>query len=299
MSAQVGKLTGSVAFIGLGRMGLPMAANLVAAGFDVTGYDRSEAARASFAAKGGKVADSARAAAAGKAIVITMLPTSAIVASCLIGDEQALADVAPGALVIDMSSSVPGDTLKLAEVLEARGLSLVDAPVSGGVSKAVDGTLAIMAGGDAVDRAMPCLEAMGARVFRAGKLGAGHVIKVLNNYVSAAGALAAAEALIVGRDFGLDQDVITDILNASTGRNNTTENKVKRFILSGAFNSGFDMSLMSKDIGIAAGLARDMGLQMGLLSLTSQEWNAATEALDNGADHTEIYRYVDAISHRG
>ena len=289
----------SVAFIGLGRMGLPMAKNLVAAGFEVTGYDRSEAACASFAEAGGKTAASARGAAAGAGVVITMLPTSAIVASCLVGEEDALAEAAPGALVIDMSSSVPADTLKLAEALSARGMSLVDAPVSGGVSKAIDGTLAIMVGGEEIGRARPLLEAMGDRIFPAGKLGAGHVVKVLNNYVSAAGALAAAEALIVGRDFGLDEGVITDILNASTGRNNTTENKVKRFMLSGAFNSGFDLSLMAKDIGIAAGLAEDLGLKMQLLAQTAQEWQAAEKELQQGADHTEIYRHVDAGAHRG
>ncbi|WP_186386527.1 NAD(P)-dependent oxidoreductase [Stappia sp. TSB10P1A] len=290
-----------IAFIGLGRMGLPMAVNLLKAGYQVTGYDRSKEAGAAFAAKGGRSAASARAAANGADIVITMLPTSAIVAACLIGEENALADAAPGALVIDMSSSVPADTLKLAEALTARGLSLVDAPVSGGVGKAIDGTLAIMVGGEAGDaaRAEPVLKAMGERIFRAGKLGAGHVIKVLNNYVSAAGALAAVEALIVGREFGLDEGVITDILNASTGRNNTTENKVRKFILSGAFNSGFDLALMSKDIGIAAGLAGDLGLDMKLLARTSQEWTAATDELPAGADHTEIYRYVDGGARRG
>lgn len=290
-----------IAFIGLGRMGLPMAVNLLKAGFDVTGYDRATEAGAAFAAKGGRSAASARAAANGADIVITMLPTSAIVAACLIGEENALADAAPGALVIDMSSSVPADTLKLAEALTARGLSLVDAPVSGGVGKAIDGTLAIMVGGEAGDaaRAEPVLKAMGERIFLAGKLGAGHVIKVLNNYVSAAGALAAVEALIVGREFGLDEGVITDILNASTGRNNTTENKVRKFILSGAFNSGFDLALMSKDIGIAAGLAGDLGLDMKLLARTSQEWTAATDELPAGADHTEIYRYVDGGARRG
>jgi 3-hydroxyisobutyrate dehydrogenase len=276
-----------------------MAKNLVAAGFKVTGYDRSADALESFAEAGGSVAASAREAAAGAGVVITMLPTSAIVASCLIGEEDALADAAPGALVIDMSSSVHSDTVKLAETLSARGMSLMDAPVSGGVSKAIDGTLAIMVGGEDLERARPLLEAMGERIFPAGKLGAGHVVKVLNNYVSAAGALAAAEALIVGRDFGLDEEVITDILNASTGRNNTTETKVKRFMLSGAFNSGFDLSLMAKDIGIAAGLAEDLGLRMQLLARTAQEWSAAVEALEPGADHTEIYRHVNASARRG
>lgn len=284
-----------VAFIGLGRMGLPMAGNLLKAGFTVTGSDLSEAARAAFVAAGGAVAATAREAAAGHDIIVTMLPTSAIVADSLIGAGNALADVAAGALVIDMSSSVPADTVALDAALSARGLHLVDAPVSGGVVRAVSAQLAIMAGGAdaAVDRAEPVLRAMGDRIFRTGKIGSGHVMKVLNNYVSAAGALATVEALIMGRDFGLDQSVMTDVLNASSGRNNTTEIKVKRFILSETWDSGFEMALMSKDVRIAADLADRMGLRMDLLQRTAADWTAATETLEKGADHTEIYRYAD------
>lgn len=296
MTAGIQGQTGlRIAFIGLGRMGLPMARNLVAAGFEVTGTDLSEAARAAFAEAKGKVAATAREAAAGHDIIITMLPTSAIVAESLIGSGAALADVAPGALVIDMSSSVPADTVALGETLAARGLSLVDAPVSGGVPRAVSGQLAIMAGGDeaAVIRAEPILRAMGDRIFRTGKIGSGHVMKVLNNYVSAAGALATVEALVLGRDFGLDQAVMTDVLNASSGRNNTTEIKVKRFILSETWDSGFEMGLMSKDVRIAADLAERMGLKMDLLQRTAADWTSATEMLPKGADHTEIYLYAD------
>lgn len=300
MSAEKqGAASARIAFIGLGRMGLPMAKNLLARGFDVTGTDLSEPARVAFAQAGGSSAGNAREAAAGCDIVITMLPTSAIVADSLIGKGDALADAAPGALVIDMSSSVPADTLALGEALSAQGFELVDAPVSGGVAKAISGTLAIMAGGapEAIDKAEPVLQAMGDRIFRTGKLGTGHVMKVLNNYVSAAGALAAVEALVLGRDFGLDQQAMTDILNASTGRNNTTEHKVKRFILSETWDSGFEMALMSKDIGIAADLAQGMALKLDLLARTAENWRKASEVLGKGADHTEIYRYVDRAAH--
>lgn len=274
-----------------------MASNLLVKGFRVIGFDLSVQSREAFQAKGGRAAETAREAAAGKQIVITMLPTSAIVAECLVGSGGALADVAADALVIDMSSSAPGDTLELGRILADRNIGLIDAPVSGGVAKAISGSLAIMAGGDRIEEALPLLEAMGSQIFRTGKLGSGHAMKVLNNYVSAAGALATVEALILGRDFGLDQEVMTDVLNASSGRNNTTENKVKRFIVSEAWNSGFEMALMSKDVSIAAGLARQMGLDMALLAKTDVEWRRAMEALQKGADHTEIYRFVDSACH--
>jgi len=282
-----------VAFIGLGKMGLPMARNLVTAGFDVTGADLSEAARTAFSNAGGKTAATPAEAAEGCDVAITMLPTSAIVADSLIGTGGAAARLSAGALVVDMSSSVPAETVALGQALARMGITLIDAPVSGGVPRAVAGTLSIMAGGEAVDRAEPYLSTMGNKIFRTGKLGSGHTMKVLNNYVSAAGALAVVEALVIGREFGIDQGTMTDILNASTGRNNTTELKVKTFILSGAYNSGFDMALMSKDVTIAADLARTMSLNASFLEKTAADWAKATAELPEGADHTEIYRFVD------
>lgn len=287
-----------VAFIGLGKMGLPMARNLVAGGFDVIAADLSQSAREAFSDAGGRTAATAAEAADGCDVLITMLPTSAIVADSLIGKGGAAARLSAGALVVDMSSSVPAETVALGQALARMGIALVDAPVSGGVPRAVAGTLSIMAGGAAVDRAEPFLAAMGNRIFRTGKLGSGHGMKVLNNYVSAAGALAAVEALVIGREFGIDQATMTDILNASTGRNNTTELKVKTFILSGAYNSGFDMALMSKDVTIAADLARTIGLNTSFLEKTAAEWAKATAELPQGADHTEIYRFVDEQSRR-
>ncbi len=156
--------------------------------------------------------------------------------------------LAKDALIIDMSSSVPVDTQSLGKTLAERGIGLVDAPVSGGVRRAIDGTLAIMAGGDAalVERARPVLQAMAKSVFATGPLGSGHAMKALNNYVSAAGLVAACEALLVGRRFGLQPDTIIDVLNASTGKNNSTDVKMKQFVISESFASGFSLALMAK-----------------------------------------------------
>jgi len=172
--------------------------------------------------------------------------------------------------------------------------------VSGGVKRALDGTLAIMAGGDpaTVGRITPLLAAMGASIFATGPLGSGHAMKALNNYVSAAGLVAAAEAILVGRRFGLDPAVIVDVLNASTGRNNSTEVKMKQQVLSGDFASGFAMALMAKDLHTAADIARHAGVAAPLAEVCEDLWAQADAKLGAGADHTEIYCYLAALEAR-
>jgi 3-hydroxyisobutyrate dehydrogenase len=284
----------TIAFIGLGKMGVPMSACLLDAGYGLRGYDAAEAARARFAQAHPQatLCDSASACVDGAAAVITMLPDGKIVASVL--RDVAIAE---DTVVIDMSSSSPIDTEKTGTALAARGIAMIDAPVSGGVKRAVDGSLAIMAGGDAaaVERCLPVLNAMGAAIFRTGKLGSGHAMKALNNAVSAAGLVAAAEALLIGQRFGLDPAVMVDVLNASTGKNNSTENKLKQHILSGSFASGFALGLMAKDLGTAAELARHLEVSAPLSATSARLWQAASAELGDGADHTEIFRYIRDI----
>jgi 3-hydroxyisobutyrate dehydrogenase len=281
-----------VAVIGLGQMGLPMARRLLAAGFAMRGGDLAAPARDALAAAGGQAFARADQAAQGAAAVVTMLPNGRIVHDALLGDGGAAAALAPGALVIDMSSSAPAGTQALGELLAERGIALVDAPVSGGVRRAEDGSLAIMAGGPPalIERAMPLLLAMGAKVFQTGPLGSGHAMKALNNYVSAAGLLAAAEALRVGQAFGLAGETIVDVLNASSGRNNSTELKLKQFVLSGSFASGFSLALMAKDLRTAAELAAHLGIAAPGIGDSAALWERALAALGAGADHTEICR---------
>jgi 3-hydroxyisobutyrate dehydrogenase len=199
-----------------------------------------------------------------------------------------------GAVIVDMSSSFPLETQKLGRELAERGISLVDAPVSGGVPRAVSGTLAIMAGGDAmlIDRLEPMLKAMGT-IYRTGGLGSGHAMKALNNYVSAAGLIATSEALVIGERFGLSPKTMNQILNASSGRNNTTESKVERYMLNRAFNSGFALALMRKDVGMARELAGELGIMAEELDLVSGILDRAEAGLAAGADHTAVFQYVD------
>ena len=285
---------GPVSFIGLGMMGLPMATRLLDAGHDMRGSDLSVEARAAFAAKGGSAFETARQAAEGAGFVITMLPDGGVVRQVLLGEGGIVGMLAPGALVIDMSSSDPLGTRSLAEELASRDIGFIDAPVSGGVKRAVDGDLAIMAGGDSsqIERARPLFSVIGRNVFETGPVGSGHAVKALNNYVSAAGLTAACEAAIVADSFGIDPAVLVDVLNASTGKNNSTELKMKPFVLSGSFASGFAMALMAKDLRLAADLAERLGVDAQGVEAAAALWANASSELGKAADHTEIYRFL-------
>jgi 3-hydroxyisobutyrate dehydrogenase len=281
----------NIAVIGLGNMGQPMAACPARAGFQVIGYDASPDACAKFSAAGGKVAPSAADAVSKAAVVVTLLPDGKIVRKAVEGIRPHLAT---GTVVIDMSSSAPVGTKQLGEELIASGFEFIDAPVSGGVKRATDGTLAIMVGGDirTLEKARPVLDAMGKSIFHAGPLGAGHAAKALNNYVSAAGLAAAVEAVAIGKKFGIEPDVLVDVLNASTGRNNSTENKIKQFVIPEKFTSGFSLSLMAKDIRTAQELAEQIGVIAPLAEEVSELWDNALDKLGPSADHTEIGRYL-------
>jgi 3-hydroxyisobutyrate dehydrogenase len=280
-----------ICVVGLGNMGRPMAACLARAGFQVVGFDIGADARERYSAVGGTVAANVADAMKDSAAVITLLPDGKIVRAAV---ENFKPHLIPGTVVIDMSSSAPIGTRTLGEELIAAGFGFVDAPVSGGVKRAIDGSLAIIVGGAAntIDRIEPMLKAMGKSVFRTGPLGSGHAAKALNNYVSAAGLAAAVEALAIGKKFGLEPDILVDVLNASTGRNNSTENKLKQFVIPSTFTSGFSLALMAKDIRTADDLAHQLGVTSPLADEVAALWDAALEKLGSGADHTEIGRHL-------
>ena len=241
--------------------------------------------------------NSAREAAEGADVLITMLPDGHAVWDAI---ADAFPALKPGAVVVDMSSSEPGGTRALGRALAGIKVHMVDAPVSGARFKARDGTLAIMVGGDkqAVRKVLPVLKRLGTEIFLVGPLGAGHAVKALNNYLGAAGTLAGFEALLIAQSFGLDPKPMLEAINASTGRNSTTVRKIPQDILTGAYASGFKLSLMAKDVGIAAELARGLRLKTPFLKETLKHWRAAQKALTRNADHTEIYKYQKKLTRR-
>jgi 3-hydroxyisobutyrate dehydrogenase len=229
-------------------------------------------------------------------VVILMLPDSDVVKRVLFGEKDSLAaNLSSGSLVIDMSSSNPSVTREIGTQMKETGVDFIDAPVSGGIKRANDGSLAIMVGGDAaiIARVRPLLLTMGKVIIETGVLGSGHAMKALNNYVSAAGLLAACEALKVGTDFGIAPDRIIAVLNASTGKNNSTENKMMQFVVSKQFNSGFSLGLMGKDIRIATDLSKRLGSKTLLGETLLNSWADAEAKLGGAADHTEIFRLLD------
>ena len=285
-----------VGFIGLGNMGTPMAHHLADAGYRLSVLDADPAAVERFAGSHPCERPASPEALGHQCpVVITMLPNGDIVREVLLGKDGAAGGLAAGAIVIDMSSSSPLGTRRLAEELTARGIALVDAPVSGGVVKAEQGALAIMAGGmeDTVERCRPLLETMG-KVFHTGSTGTGHAMKSLNNFLSAATLAVTAEAVLAGARFGLEPERMVDIINASTGRSNSSEHKYPTFVLNRRFDSGFALGLMAKDLRLAAELAGSGGTAHELIDMISDLWSRAEAELGFSADNTEIVRYLES-----
>ncbi|MBB1596500.1 NAD(P)-dependent oxidoreductase [Achromobacter sp. UMC46] len=288
-----------VGVVGIGSMGWPMAARLVQAGYAVAVFDAVPGQADKFAKEvGGQATATCAALAAQSDIVFTMLPTSAIVEQVLSGEQGVLAGLRPGSVVVEMSSGVPAHTQRLAQAVAAAGGQMVDAPVSGGVPRARTGELAIMFGGPAatLERVRPALSAMGTSITAVGDVGSAHAMKALNNLVSAGGFLIGVEAMLIGQQFGLDPNVIVDVLNASTGMNNSTQKKFKQFVLSREFNSGFGLDLMVKDLGIALGIATDTGTPTPFASLCRELWASAGKTLGKGQDHTAVARLSEQLA---
>ena len=225
---------------------------------------RPEAARP-LAARGATWAASPAEVAAAAQTVITILPTSREVREVLLGAKGLLDALRPGSLVLEMTSADPSATRELEREVAARGSALIDAPVSGGVRGAVEGTLAIMVGGDPalLERARPVLACMGKNIFHAGPVGAGHAIKLVNNMCSGGILALTIEAVAVAARAGVDPTRAVEILQASSGRSNASDNKFPRFILNGAFDAGFAIRLMMKDLDGYGRLAQEAGVPAG------------------------------------
>jgi len=287
-----------VGFVGLGNMGWPMARHLVEGGVELVVFDAVPGRAAAFARDvGGHATRDLPDLTRVSPIVITMLPNGDVVRSVVLGtDGDGLIDgLAEGSLLVDMGSSDPRVYPALVDALSARGVQMVDAPVSGAVTGAVAGTLTIMAGGDGalIDRLEPLFALMGRTVFRTGALGTGQAMKALNNLASAGAFIVTLEVLLTGQRFGLDPALMTRILNVSTGRNNSTDKKILPHVLSRKFDSGFALALMAKDLTTAHGLTETTATPSIFAGPTLEAARAALEALGPDADHTAVARWLE------
>ncbi len=287
----------NIAFIGLGIMGGPMAANLVRAGHTVTGYDLVTANVDKLIAEGGHGAGGIAAAVAGAGLVITMLPADPQVEQAVLGDDGVLAHAAPGTLVIDMSSVTPGLAIRIAEAARARGVRALDAPVSGGEAGAIEGVLSIMVGGEAADfaDARPVFEAMGSVIALVGPAGAGQTVKVANQLIVAVNIQACAEAVLFLEKSGVDLPTALDVLNGGLAGSTVLTRKRDNF-LRRSFAPGFRVDLHHKDMGNLLSAARSVGAPMPAASLVADFITALRNAGDGGLDHSALLRNLDRLN---
>ena len=266
-----------IAFIGLGHMGLPMARNLLKAGFAVTAFDLAQEALDAFAQDGGKRAASAAEAVRDAQVVVSMLPASRHVEGLYLGDDGLLQKITPGSLVLECSTIAPDSARKVHAAAAARGIALLDAPVSGGTAGAAAGTLTFMVGGnaEALECARTVLAAMGKNIFHAGPDGAGQVAKVCNNQLLAVQMIGTAEALALGVANGLDAATLAEIMRQSSGGNwvlekyNPWPGVMENAPASKGYSGGFMSQLMAKDLGLAQEAAQltASSTPMGALAL--------------------------------
>lgn len=284
-----------IGFVGLGRMGYPMAGHLAAAGFEIVAADTNAEALAAFEKEhGGLPGTDLNSLGADVDAVITMLPTSAIVREVILGANGVAKGLKEGTFVLDMSTSNPNDTKALSEELAPRGIHVCDAPVAGGVVFAKDGTLDILVGGDAAvaEHIKPLLMAMGKTIHYCGAVGSAHAMKAINNYVNAAVLPIYLEAITAGAKFGIDMGTLLGSLEASTlGRNHPYEKKVKKHVFTRAFATGMDMKLIAKDVQIAVDTMNGIGVPSPMSSATAALWWDASDKLGGTSDQSEIAKY--------
>lgn len=291
-------MTTKIVFIGLGNMGLPMAQNLARAGHAVTGFDLMPASVQQFVAGGGLSSDDQAAAIAAADVVITMLPASRHVQGAYLGDSGILAHAKEGALLIDCSTIAPEVSREVAEAATARGLRMIDAPVSGGTAGAAGGTLTFMVGGAEADlaSASPLLEQMGKNIFHAGPSGSGQTVKICNNMLLGILMIGTSEAIRLGVANGLDPKVVSDVMAKSSGRNWTLEvynpcpGVAENVPAARDYAGGFGVDLMLKDLGLAVESAGASGASVPLGELARQLYDLHSKSGAGGLDFSSIYK---------
>lgn len=289
----------SIAFIGLGVMGSPMAVHLANAGHDVTGYNLSPDKYGPLRAAGGSTAGSIAEAVAGAEIVCVMVPDSPDVREVLTGEGGVYANAKPNALIIDFSSIRPDVTIELAREASEKGFRLLDAPVSGGEAGAKNAALSIMVGGSDEDfaAAEQVFERVGKTVVHVGPAGAGQTVKAANQLIVAANIQALSEAVVFVESYGVNPEAALEVLGGGLA-GSAVLNQKRQNMLDRTFDPGFRIDLHHKDLGIVTAAARESGVVVPVGSLLAQLMAAARAQGDGGLDHSALLRGVERLSGR-
>lgn len=287
-----------VAFLGLGAIGAPMARHLARPEFDLAVWNRTRHKAEAMAGElGVRHALTPADAASECDVVITCLPVSRHVEALLDGPDGLLATMRAGAVLVDCTSGDAATSRRMAARLAERGIGFLDAPVSGGVAGAEQGILTVMVGGDAntLERVQPVLACFGKRIVHCGAVGAGDALKAVNNALLAMHIWGTAEGLVALEKAGVKAEIALDVINASSGRSNSSMNLFPERVLTRAFPRTFRLALLDKDVGIAAELAREHGVPSPLLQLTAELFRMAHHELGEEADHVEAAKVVERL----
>lgn len=289
----------SIAFIGLGIMGTPMAIHLAEAGHAVAGYNRTPEKAAPLVAAHGRAAESIADAVRDADVVCVMVPDSPDVQQVLAGEHGVFATAKPGTLIIDFSTIRPDVTVELARQARASGFRLLDAPVSGGEGGAVNATLSIMVGGEAEDfeAARPVFDTVGKTIVHVGPSGSGQTVKAANQLIVAANIQALAEAVVFLEAYGVDTEAALQVLGGGLAGSKALEQK-RDNMLSRSFKPGFRIELHHKDLGIVTAAAREVGVVVPVGGLVAQLMASARAAGDGSLDHSALLRGVERLSGR-
>jgi 3-hydroxyisobutyrate dehydrogenase-like beta-hydroxyacid dehydrogenase len=287
-----------IGLVGLGNMGGRIAKRLMEQGNQLQVYDVNADVLNHFETLGAKPADTPSDLAVNNEYVITVLPNADIVKSVVLGKDGLIFGFKSGSTLIDMTSSVPDVTKKIGGELGLHGVNMLDAPVSGGLKKAEEGTLAVMVGGGeaALTETLPVLKDVGSNIIHVGELGAGHTIKALNNLITATTLSITAEAMAVGVKSGLDPRKMLEVINTSSGRSNSSENKFPQQVLSRKFEVGFTLDLMYKDLTTALGMAKDTKVPAFISSSVLELWHYASSQGSGNMDHTAIAKFIEEMA---
>lgn len=281
--------------IGTGKMGSPMGARLIGGGYSLIAFDVKSQAMQHLIDRGAKPAAGPKDLASRSDVIVLSLPNSEIVEEAVLGKDGVIEGAKAGSVLIDTSTSYPGSTIKISKALEAKGIEMLDAPVSGGVRGAVAGTLSVMVGGkeEVFKKCAPILSTIGKNLFYMGPSGSGHVMKAVNNFLSASSLVATSEAVILAAKMGLAPKKVVEVLNVSSGKSHSTELKFPAYILPRNFGSGFTLGLLNKDIEIFTRLGRDHKIPLFVANAVQQMYGYGVSQDGSEADHTEIIKYIE------